>query len=36
MQELTPETIKIQQYIFNLSKARKIKYLIDLHGHGKK
>ena len=35
-QELTPETLKIKQFIANLAKTKKIKYMIDLHGHGKK
>ena len=34
--ELTPETVKIKQFIINLSKTKSIKYMIDLHGHGKK
>lgn len=36
LKELTPETMKIKQYIMNLSKVKRIKYMIDLHGHGKK
>jgi hypothetical protein len=28
--------MKVKQFITTLSKAKKIKYMIDLHGHGKK
>ncbi len=28
--------MKVKQFITNLSKVKKIKYMIDLHGHGKK
>jgi hypothetical protein len=36
IKELTPETVKIRQFIANLTKNQRIKYMIDLHGHGKK
>lgn len=36
IKELTPEITKVKQLIANLSKSKKIKYMIDLHGHGKK
>jgi hypothetical protein len=36
IQDLAPESMKIKQYLLNLAKTRRIRYVIDFHGHGKK
>lgn len=36
IKELTPETCKIRGYLSALQKTSEIKFLLDIHGHGKK